>query len=222
MYKYELLRNLLDYLEDYEKGSDKNDLKEFSIYLKERVFSGEIPKPKKASSELKYTVGKKYQGLPEVEFSALVGTMYRFARHYIKKALDKGSLKTLDEFGFLATLVEEGPLNKSELINQHLMEISSGSEILKRLVKRGLIYELSDKKDKRGVLVDLTDLGKATIFSSFQEMYKVSKIVKGNLSHEDLIEMNFMLNKLKYFHWNIHESDKNASIDTLLEKYASN
>lgn len=220
MDKYKLLSNLLVYLEDFEKETNKNDIKEFSVFLKDKVFSGPEEVITKTNNQFQYKQGMRYQDIPEVEFSTLVGTMYRFAKHYIKKALDNSTIRTLDEFGFLATLVEQGQLNKSDLINRHLMEISSGSEILKRLIKKGLIREISDKNDKRGVRVELTDLGKAEIFSSFSEMYKVSRIVKGNLAHHDLIEMNFLLNKLKFFHWNIHENDKNTNIDELITKYA--
>jgi MarR family transcriptional regulator, lower aerobic nicotinate degradation pathway regulator len=220
MNKYELLKDLLFYLEDFENESNKIDIKEFSIYLKDKVFSGE--RPKKAAVEgFDYVPGMNYRDIPEVEFSTLVGTMFRFARHYVKKALENSAIKSLDEFGFLATLVEKEQLNKSELINVHLMEISSGSEILKRLVKKNFIQEIEDIKDKRGVRVELTNLGRKEIFAAFGEMYKVSQVVKGNLTTNELTEMNFLLNKLKSFHWNIHENDKSANIDFLVQKYAN-
>ncbi|MBN2746078.1 MAG: winged helix-turn-helix transcriptional regulator [Bacteroidales bacterium] len=218
MNKYKLLNEVIQHLEEFESTNSNDDIKEFSIYLKDRLFSG--AKPKKAHKD-SFTVSEviNYQDIPEVEFSTLVGTMYRFARHYIKKALDNKMIHTIDEFGFMATLVEAGKLNKSDLINRHLMEISSGSEILRRLVKKGLIQEIQDKGDRRMILVELTEQGKKELFDTFAEMHKVSLIIKGNLSNDELSEMNFLLNKLKYFHWNIQEYDKNSNINELITKY---
>ncbi len=218
MNKYKLLREVLQHLEEFETTNSNEDIKEFSIYLKDRLFSGE--KTTQVHKD-NFTVSEviNYQDIPEVEFSTLVGTMYRFARHYIKKALDSKMIHTIDEFGFMATLIESGRLNKSDLINRHLMEISSGSEILRRLIKKGLIREIQDKGDRRMILVELTEKGRKELFDTFAEMHKVSLIVKGNLNSEELKEMNFLLNKLKYFHWNIHEYDKNSAIDELVTKY---
>jgi len=41
------------------------------------------------------------------------------------------------------------------LINKHLLEISSGSEILKRLIKNELVCEFPDKKDRRAKRVSM-------------------------------------------------------------------
>ena len=220
MNKYKLLNEIVFYLEDFEEEHKNQDLKEFSIFLKDKIFSGEAPKSLKPA-EFKYEKGMHFRDFPEVEFSTLVGTMYRFARHYIKKALDKTEIRTLDEFGFLATLLEEGNMNKSELINRHIMEISSGSEILKRLISKGMITEVEDQQDKRGKLVNISPIGIQAITQAFREMYKVSLLVKGELNSKELNDLNFYLNKLKYFHISIHQQDKNADIDQLVEKYAS-
>ncbi len=53
-------------------------------------------------------------------------------------------------------------------------------------------------------------------------MYKVSKIVRGNMSDKELNEILMVLNKLSYFHGNIWEKDKNASLHEIYEKYALN
>jgi DNA-binding MarR family transcriptional regulator len=73
--------------------------------------------------------------------------------------LPKTAFKTIDEFGFLATLIRAGNLMKHELINEHMLEMSSGSEIIKRLVRNGLVYEYPDENDKRAKRVALTEKG---------------------------------------------------------------
>jgi DNA-binding MarR family transcriptional regulator len=211
-----LIKKLLDYVEDYENEIGNNELKEFSIYLKDRVIKKEFP-----TSELEFDKNnfKNYKIYAEVEFSTLLTSLFRFTKHYIKKALSNTSFKTIDEFGFLATLLREKSLLKNELINKHLLEISSGSEIIKRLIKNKLIFEFPDEKDKRAKRVSLTERGKKEIMFAFDDMHKVSEIVIGNLNGDELQQALSVFNKLTYFHQHIHENDRNTCLNDLHMKY---
>jgi hypothetical protein len=53
-------------------------------------------------------------------------------------------------------------------------------------------------------------------------MYKASRIIRGNLSDEELAETTSVMEKLSVFHWHIHEKDKLSGIEQLLEKYINN
>ncbi|MBN2236845.1 MAG: MarR family transcriptional regulator, partial [Bacteroidales bacterium] len=108
---------------------------------------------------------------------------------------------------------------KNELINRHLLEISSGSEILKRLIKNDLIFEYPDPKDGRAKRVSLTEKGRKEIMMAFTDMHKVSEIIIGNLSEKEVGEALGVFNKLTYFHQHIHESDRTSSLETLHQKY---
>lgn len=211
-----LIKQILVYLENYEKEVSNADLKEFAMYLKDQVVNpqaiGQNPNFEKSNYE-------NYKSYPEVEFSILLTGLFRFAKHYIRKAFSNTTIKTLDEFGFLATLLREKSLLKNELINKHYLEISSGSEILKRLIKNELVYEYPDEKDKRARRVSLTEMGKAEIMNAFDDMHKVSEIIIGNLDRTELNDALTVFNKLTYFHQHIHENDRNASLDVLRNKY---
>ena len=210
-----LIRNLLDHVEQYEKELGNSDIKEFSIYLSDKLMINNRSEKKEFNKE----DFKNYKSYAEVEFSTMLTGLFRYAKHYIKKALVKTSFKTIDEFGFLATLLREENLLKNELINKHLLEISSGSEILKRLIRNGLISEYPDETDRRAKRVTLTKKGRWEIISAFDEMHKVSEIVIGNLTEGELKNALFVFNKLTYFHQHIHEDDKNTSLDDLQRKY---
>ena len=216
MYKIELIKQLLEYVEEFENKTDEVDLKEFSLYLKEQVFDEKIKNHEISFNKEDYLNYKNYK---EVEFSTLLTGLFRFAKHYLKKTFHNNSFKTIDEFGFLATLLKEESLLKNELISHHHLEISSGSEILKRLIKNKLIAEYQDKKDKRAKRVKITEKGRNEIISSFDEMYKVSKIIRGNISDEELIHALNVLNKLTYFHNDIWIDDKNSSMNEIYNKY---
>lgn len=216
-YKLNLLRQIIDHIEEYENINENADIKEFSLYLKDKVIMDE------ENDDIKYDKSKfrDFKSIPEVEFSTLLTNLNRFAKHYMKKIFKNSTINTLDEFGFLATLLREGSLLKNELINSHLLEISSGSEIIKRLIKNGLVKEVKDEKDKRAKRISLTEIGKVEIFNSFDEMHKVSEIIIGNLNPNEIKNALEVLNKLNYFHQQIHKEDKNSTIDVIHEKHIS-
>lgn len=213
-----LLKQLLVHLENYENEVGNDNLKEFSIYLKDKVL---LSHPGEKKSDFDPEEFALYKNFPEVEFSTLLTGLFRFAKHYIKKAFQGTSLRTLDEFGFLATLLKEKSLLKNELINSHMLEISSGSEILKRLIKNGLVEEGPDEKDKRAKRVWLTKKGIKEIMLAFNDMHKVSEIIIGNLNKNELSDALGIFNKLTYFHQHIHEDDKNTELEQLHSKYVN-
>lgn len=217
--KFQLIRDVLDHLESFERQGAEGGIKAFSIYLQDQLYEEQ---DNGESRPFKNEDFRNYRSIPEVEFSILLTGLFRFAKHYLKKAFAKTAFKTIDEFGFLATLIREGSLMKNELINEHMLEMSSGSEIIKRLIRNGLVYEFPDENDKRAKRVALTELGKREIFFAFAEMHKVSEIIKGNLHEKELKEALVILNKLTFWHKHIHEQDKNASIEDLHEKYVEN
>lgn len=212
----DFVKKILDYISEYIEISGKNDLKEFSIFFRDKLMKGEKPKVQTNFNKNTYSAYKTY---PEVEFSTLVSSLFKFAKGYIKKAFANKEIKTIDEFGFLASLLLEKSMMKNELIDKHLLEMSSGSEVLKRLLRKGLIREFADKHDRRGKRVSLTETGKKAVMETFDEMHKVSKIVIGNISEEELITTLSVLNKLNYFHLKIHKNHKNSTLDKITEIY---
>lgn len=215
---FQLIRDLLDHVEAFEKQGGEGGIKAFAFFLKDKVYSVESESSAEPATYRKENF-MNFRSIPEVEFSVLLTGLFRFAKHYLKKAFSKTAFNTIDEFGFLATLLKEGSLLKNELISEHMMEMSSGSEIIKRLIKNGLIHEYKDEYDGRAKRVALTEAGKREIFLAFDEMYKVSEIIKGNLQPDELTEALAILNKLTVWHKHIHEHDKNAPIEALHEKY---
>lgn len=210
------IKELLDHVETYKKDVGNTDIKEFSIYLKDKVL---VIDSQPAQLDFDKNNYHQYKSYPEVEFSTLLTSLYRFARHYVKKAFVHTSIKTIDEFGFLVTLLREKSLLKNELIHKHLLEISSGSEIIKRLIRNGLLYEYPDAKDKRAKRVSLTEIGQSEVMNAFENMHKASEIIIGNLSGQELNEALTLFNKLNFFHLHIHDQDKLTSLVELHQKY---
>ncbi|MBN2892868.1 MAG: winged helix DNA-binding protein [Bacteroidales bacterium] len=221
MSKYSLLFQILNHLEEFENNSGKKSIEEFALYLKDKVLAS-----KSSFKEENFDFSKKenhdYKKFEEVEFSTLLTNLYRFAKHYLKKAFKNRAFKSVDEFSFLASLIKEESLLKSELINRHLLEISTGSEVLRRLIKDKLIYEYKDPDDGRAKRVALTKDGYAEITKAFAEMYKVAHIVKGNLNDDEMHQAILIFKKLSFFHWDIHDEDKDSDLDDIYNKYVKN
>ncbi len=220
MESYRLLKDLLPYLEAFEKQGQGNDLMDFSTFLRQELLS-----PPLSPDEFPdFSISKNHrpEQFSEVEFSTLLVDLYRFGKHYVKKALLLTEINTLEEFGFLASLIKTPGLLKTEIIHLHLMEISSGTEVLKRLIRSGFIHEKQDERDKRAKRLFLTEKGRETIVAAFYEMYKASKIIRGNLTDEELEHTTQVMEKLSAFHWQIHQRDKASDMEILLDKYINN
>ncbi len=107
----------------------------------------------------------------------LFGRLTRYSTVYARKALSELELGSLEEFGYLGSLTEVASMKKSELIQAHLSEFTSGIEVIKRLINKGFIEEFPDPDDKRSRRVRLTEAGSKVFFDSIPRMEKVGKIM---------------------------------------------
>jgi len=142
--------------------------------------------------------------------------MNRYAKSYLKKALINSNLQTPDEFSFLITLITYDSLSKSELITKQVMEKTSGSEVLRRLIKKGMITESVDKNDKRCIRVATTKYGRDELLKILPLMSSVTKIVAGNLNTDEINTLSYLLKKLDYFHNDIYMNKKDKPLSDIL------
>jgi DNA-binding MarR family transcriptional regulator len=109
-------------------------------------------------------------------------------------------------------------LSKSELIAKQIMEKTSGTEIINRLVKRGMIFETSDENDKRSIRVSITKSGRDEIIKILPLMSMVTEIVVGNLSTEEINTLSYLLKKLDYFHNDIYLNKRGEPLSDILSE----
>lgn len=139
------------------------------------------------------------ENLP-TKLSRLIGLIYRYAKEYTKKALEGSDLKTVEEFSFLVILMTYQKLSKTDLILKNVMPKTSGTEVVKRLLKKNLISQFDDENDKRTQLVSITGKGLSELKKVFPQMHLASKVIVGNLSEEEGRTLVFLLEKLEAFH----------------------
>jgi DNA-binding MarR family transcriptional regulator len=216
MKKSEILTTLINhfFVFDAEKGNqDEYSIDEFLGYLNAKSVSQELPR-RDISGEKKGLFGDEYSNTRS-DISILIVLMNHYAKWYIKKALRDSYLQTPEEFSFLVTLMTYDSLSKSELITKQVMEKTSGSEIIRRLIKKGLIVESADKNDKRSIRVSVTKYGREEILKILPLMSKVTKIVAGNLNAEEINTLSYLLKKLDYFHNDIYLNNKDQSLSDI-------
>ena len=216
MKKSEILTTLINqfFSFDAEKGNhEEYSIDEFIGYLNKKSGSQELD-IREISGDNNTWIKDDYRTATR-DISILIVLMNRYAKWYIKKVLKDSHLRTPDEFSFLITLMTYDNLGKSELINKQIIEKTSGTEIINRLVKRGMIFEIADQNDKRSIRVSITKSGREEILRILPLMNKVTKIVVGNLSAEEINTLSYLLKKLDYFHNDIYINKRKYSLSEL-------
>lgn len=216
--KYQLLHDLLTQLEAYEDASQHQDmsLMGFSGWLNRQLV---YPTPTHVAPPDEDALEEAKDSQSETALTILIGYLYRYTKHYTKKALDDTLLSTFDDFAFLATLSYQDSMTKTELIQQHILEITSGIEIIKRLTKNGLLEAFADPNDRRSKRVRLTEAGKEVLTEVMVKMDDVAHIVSGDLKIEDRALLLSLLHKLNDFHALIHMTDRKSDLTSIQEKY---
>lgn len=214
MKSYALIRQLLNLVEDFENNRKEQDItiNDFAGFLVNYV-----------------TTTENYQTLPDVRFGneatqatemayqidnnigRLFVYMSRYAKSYIKKALEETPLQTPEDFTCLAILLTHDNLSKGDLISKNIQEKTSGTEVIRRLIASGLAIQWDDKIDKRGKRIAITEFGKELLYKVFEDMSYVGKMITGNLTFSEKLQLQYLLQKLETFHYTLHENKSISS-----------
>lgn len=211
---YAILHQLLDKVEEYESQTgqklEKEDLAIFSKWLYEKTNAEETEKQKQ-SLQLEPT-GETLDSM----IGKFIGFMYRFAKFYTKKALENSPLTTLDDFTYLGSIFLKAGSTKTEIIDYHIHEKTTGIEILKRLKKNGFITEKKSLTDARSKSLFITEVGKGIFFAHIERMQKIGELIVGDLEENEKLQLIALLNRLNDFHQPIYHQNKKENIDMLL------
>jgi DNA-binding MarR family transcriptional regulator len=216
----EVLIQLIEHMEKFEATLPENRsyaLPEFVGYLNAQAGT-ELPMRQVAGDRNAFVQQVREDSNSDV--GILITLMFRYAKTYIKKALQDSPIQTADEFAFLITLMTFESLTKTELINKQVMEKTSGTEVIKRLAAQGMIREFADASDKRSIRVVISDKGRIEIIRILPDMAKVSQIVVGNLSDAEIKTLSYLLKKLDFFHNDIFMNKRHLGLDDIMQEKA--
>ncbi len=206
MAEYEALHGTCDHL----------TLSTFTDFLAERA--PEPAKPMRRMGGPNEPAMQREGEKKETSIAILVTFIYRYAKVYARKVLGDSPISTLDDFAYLITLLTHHSLSKSELIQHQVHEKTTGMEILKRLLRQGLICQFDDTEDRRSQRVAITSQGRMAVFSVLQQLDGVTTLMTGNLNTQEKETLYGILSKLDHFHYDIFTHDKSLSMEEILER----
>ncbi len=191
--KYDLLQTLLPYLEAYERAYPKAQTPQhFAVWLVRQTTESEQVMERNADHPLAENT--------DAGIARLLSYLGRYMKIYARKGLEGSPLGTMDEFAYLAMLIEYGPLTKSDLIQRNRHEKPTGMEIIRRLLVLGMVTQSDDLDDRRSKRLAITPLGSETFGQVAGQMSKVSTLLAGNLSPAEKMLLLQLLDKLENFH----------------------
>lgn len=196
----DFIRKLLDFAEAYESNGGNTDVfdpEDFTSWLitNQSRLSKDAAEPE---------FGPPVNGL----IAMYLSFMARYAQFYGRRVFRDTAIYSEDDWGVLISLFPDQQLKKADLMRACIMEKSSGNEVLKRMLKQGLLREKPHPSDKRSKLVELTDAGRVAFESVQDRILKLSDTVVGDLTAEEKADLLHILNKLHRFHKPVFEAAK--------------
>jgi DNA-binding MarR family transcriptional regulator len=147
----------------------------------------------------------------------LISRLERFLHHLNKPVMKEAGLSA-DEFVVLATLLYLPRSTKTQLLRQCLIEIPTGSELLKRMKQAGLILERANPDDGRSTVISISAKGRQQVFKTFGHLEKVEDALS-ILSAAEKETLHHLLDKLDKHHSQRHDI---RQVSHLMTQYHDN
>jgi DNA-binding MarR family transcriptional regulator len=146
----------------------------------------------------------KYKNEAKLSMQAgyLIGKLNQYVMVYTKPIMKKRGLHSMDDFGYLATVQWHGAITKSRACQAMLHEITTGTDIIRRLVRLSFLIELPDTTDKRQKILQITAKGEK-VLAQLQEDFRDIPDVLGDLDAQSRISLVASLMNLDVYHDNI-------------------
>lgn len=214
---YNLLRDTIDLLEKFEKDTQESeryseDSAGFQQFIVDN-YKGIVP----AEPDWE---GKENGRNPESVINTLILQMNRFAKNYSRSAIHESDFSTQEDFIYLINLKVFGPMIKMELIKRNIHDKPFGMQIINRLIHQNWVGQVDSEDDKRSKVISITDEGMRVLENQMDKIRQASKIVTGDLTRPEKMELIRLLQKLEKFHQPIY--DQNIDVADLLTSVAEN
>lgn len=137
----------------------------------------------------------------------LIGKLYQYLMIYTKPLMKKYGLHSMDDFGYLATVDWHKKISKSKACAAMLQEVTTGMDIIKRLIFLGYLKEIPDQTDRRQKFLQLTAKGKK-VLQLLQADFASLPDVLGELNLENRRKLVEWMIDLDRYHENILKERK--------------
>lgn len=148
----------------------------------------------------------------------IIGRISKLTMAYANLALKDSGLNQIEEFGILQTIRREKNPKKTEVIYANLFELSSGTDMLNRLIDRGLIKEYADKEDKRSKRIELTPKGQKVAAACLGRVEKNATLLLHDLNDNDKALCIQLLKGVEIKFSSLWQKHKGKEFDEIFEE----
>jgi DNA-binding MarR family transcriptional regulator len=136
--------------------------------------------------------------------SATIGVLLTKLQKYlgliVKPEIRKLGLAKEHEYSFLYQVSNMQKPNKNQLARENLLELSTGRDVVNRLVNKGLITEKPDPADGRAMLINITSKGSRLLKRSFKLLATPFSDFAGDLTVKEQETLVQLLTKMERYH----------------------
>lgn len=221
---YQLIQEVIELIEKFDKEVEPKSYRKDLSGFKRWIHDNENETgSRKLSGEEPAWEGKENGRSPESVINTLIVHMNRYAKTYSKSAMHDSGFSTQEDFIYLINLKAFGAMTKTDLIKKNIQEKPVGMQIINRLINKGWILQNDSLEDKRSKIMSISREGIKALDQIMEKIRQASKIVTGNLSHLEKLQLIKLLQKLEYFHQPIFSENIDSSqlVDKVYQQYMS-
>jgi len=115
----------------------------------------------------------------------IMGRIHKLNASYAAMALEGTGVTQLEEFGMLLSIQQHTEMKKTEIIYSNLFELSSGTDMLARMIKKGYIEEKPDLEDKRAKRLKITKHGEEVVEACKKRIAKTAEMMMLDMPGDD-------------------------------------
>jgi DNA-binding MarR family transcriptional regulator len=118
-------------------------------------------------------------------FLKLFGRISQMLKIYEEIAVREAGMNQVEEFMLLSN-IDFGNPRKTELVYAAILELSTGTNILNKLLAEGYIVESVDEEDKRSKRIALTEKGEKVLVGSRRNLVKIGRLLLNEMTADEL------------------------------------
>ena len=198
--KYNLIKDVLDLVEEFEKGNATGSHGSIEGF---REWIAVNYKRANANNEPDWEGKDKGRSADSV-INTLIVHMNRYAKSYSKSAIFGSDFSSQEDFIYLINLKAFGEMTKMDLIKKNVHEKPTGMQIINRLIAQGWVNQTNSEIDKRSKVLKISPKGIRALENQMDKIRKATRIVTGDLTRPEKMELIRLLNKLNDFHQPIY------------------
>lgn len=219
--KYNIIQHLIGYLQEFEEDGYSYSTDEFARWLtgreqkslhKKSGFGTDMKNSTDQNAMIDQESGSRWQ------FIFMISRLSKCQDFYAKKFFEDLPINTLLEYNFLLTLNKTDVLRKMDIIQIHMVEYTTGIDVLKRLNKLNLVSEFRDSADKRSKRIRITSEGKRVLIEGMLRMNKMQELFLSCIPEKGWIVTLDILEKLHDFHKKIFTSHNSKSYAEIIQQ----